>query len=179
MIEHSKQAAFVGLGTVLPGVVAVWAAWVGVALAQYATPRGEVIFPDGTRVSVEIAATDAQRQRGLMFRKSLAPNEGMIFIFDDVGFYPFWMKNTLIPLDMIWLDPDGRVVSIAASVPPCKADPCPTYAPSADALYVVEVVSGFTKAHGVKVGDRLLLKGLPPHHKPGKPADRKSDPTAR
>ncbi len=140
--------------------------------AQYATPRAEVIFPDGTRVSVEIAATDAERQRGLMFRTHLAPNEGMIFIFDEVGFYPFWMKNTLIPLDMIWLDPDGRVVSIAASVPPCKADPCPTYPPSADALYVVEVVSGFTKKHGVKIGDRLILKGLPPHNKPAKPVRR-------
>lgn len=151
------------------------AGWIGLTLAgpargQYATPRGEVIFPDGTRVSVEIAATDAERQRGLMFRKALAPNEGMIFIFDEVGFYPFWMKNTLIPLDMIWLDPEGRVVSIAPSVPPCKADPCPTYPPSAEALYVVEVVSGFAKAHGVKIGDRLVLKGLPPHPKHGKRA---------
>jgi len=53
----------------------------------------------------------------------------MVFIFEDVGFYPFWMKNTLIPLDMIWLDADHRVVSVAESVPPCKADPCPTSHP--------------------------------------------------
>lgn len=128
---------------------------------QHARPRGEVVFADGTRVSVEIARTDAERARGLMFREDLAPNEGMLFIFDEVGFYPFWMKNTLIPLDMIWLDPEARVVSIQHSVPPCKADPCPTYPPIADALYVVEVVSGFAKTRGVKVGDGLVLKGAP------------------
>ncbi len=123
--------------------------------------RGRVLFPDGTRVAVEIADTDAARQRGLMFRSSLGANEGMIFVFDAPGFYAFWMKNTLIPLDMLWLDPEGRVVSIASSVPPCTADPCPSYAPEGDALYVVEVAGGFTRQHGVKAGDRLRLEGVP------------------
>ncbi len=127
---------------------------------QWASPRGEVVFPDRTRVIVEIADTDAKRQRGLMFREQMAPTDGMIFLFDEPGNYPFWMKNTLIPLDMIWLDRDARIVWIAESVPPCKADPCPSYDHQGQALYVVEVVSGFAKQHKLKIGDRLALKGI-------------------
>ena len=135
---------------------------------QWAEPMAEVRFPDATTVRVEVADTPAKRQRGLMFRESLAPNEGMIFLFEEPGYYPFWMKNTLIPLDMLWLREDGRVVSIAESVPPCKGDPCPTYPPTpgTQALYVVEVVSGFAKAHGVKVGDVLELSGVPDSGQP-------------
>jgi uncharacterized membrane protein (UPF0127 family) len=129
--------------------------------AQSALPGGHVVFPDGTKVAVEIAATDPVRMRGLMFRQYLAENEGMIFVFPKVGFYPFWMKDTLIPLDMLWLDADGRIVSIARSVPPCRADPCPEYSPRAEALYVVELRSGFARRHGVKTGDPLALQGIP------------------
>ena len=127
---------------------------------QWASPRGEVVFPDQTKVTVEIADTEAKRQRGLMFREQMAPTDGMIFLFDEPGNYPFWMKNTLIPLDMIWLDRDARIVWIAQSVPPCKADPCPSYDHKGQALYVVEVVSGFAKEHKLKVGDTLTLKGI-------------------
>jgi uncharacterized membrane protein (UPF0127 family) len=128
--------------------------------AQFTSPRGEVIFPDKTRVAVEIARTPETRARGLMFREKMAVNEGMVFIFEDEGFYPFWMKNTLIPLDMIWVDPKLRVVHVAHSVPPCKADPCPSYPPSGNALYVVEVVSGFARQHGVKAGDQLVFNNV-------------------
>jgi hypothetical protein len=129
--------------------------------AQAATPRGAVVVPDGTRVRVEIADTWATRQQGLMFRKTLAANEGMIFVFDKPGYHAFWMKNTLIPLDMLWLDQGGRVVSLAGAVPPCQADPCPSYGGDAEAMYVVEVVAGFARQHGVKVGDRLKLENIP------------------
>jgi hypothetical protein len=128
---------------------------------QWATPRGEVTFPDRTVVAVEIADTPELQQRGLMFREHLAPGEGMVFIFPSVGYYPFWMKNTLIPLDMIWVGPDRKVVSVAHSVPPCKADPCPNYSPKGDALYVVEVVGGFAKKHQVREGDQLAFRGVP------------------
>ena len=130
--------------------------------AQRAEARGDVTFADDTVVRVEIADTEAKRQLGLMFRDRLAPADGMIFIFDEPGFYPFWMKDTLIPLDMIWLDAQGRVVSIADAVPPCEADPCPSFAPDegTSAVYVVEVVAGFAKQHGVKRGDVLALRGV-------------------
>ena len=90
---------------VLFACLAVSALLVPSTEAQSALPRGEVVFPDGTRVSVEVAGTPAARERGLMFRTQMAPSEGMVFVFEEVGFYPFWMKNTLIPLDMIWVDP--------------------------------------------------------------------------
>ena len=95
-----------------------------------------------------------------MFRPHLASNEGMVFLFEDVGFHPFWMKDTLIPLDMIWLDAGRRVVDIAESVPPCQAEPCPTYAPSGHALYVLEAVAGFASQHGLKRGDTVTFNGI-------------------
>lgn len=127
---------------------------------QWSSPRGVVVFPDRTKVTVEIADTDAKRQRGLMFREQMASGDGMIFLFDQPGNYPFWMKNTLIPLDMIWLDKNAQIVWIADSVPPCKADPCPSYDHQGQALYVVEVVSGFAKEHKLKIGDTLVLQGI-------------------
>jgi uncharacterized membrane protein (UPF0127 family) len=128
--------------------------------AQYVERRGEIEFPDKTRVSVEIADTDAKRQRGLMFRERMAPTDGMVFIFDEKGVYPFWMKNTFIPLDMVWLDETFTIVSIVTAVP-CKTDPCPNYTPKAAAWYVVELVAGFAKTHGVKEGDVLIFKNVP------------------
>jgi uncharacterized membrane protein (UPF0127 family) len=129
--------------------------------AQYAARRGEVVFPDATRVSVEIAQDEAQRQRGLMFRKALDTNAGMIFVFERSDLHAFWMKNTLIPLDMLWVDVGGKVVWLAEHVPPCKADPCPSYPPKAPSTYVVEVAAGFVRKHGVKVGDVLELRNIP------------------
>jgi len=135
---------------------------------QGAEPRGAVTFPDATSVRVEIADTGAKRQLGLMFREQLSPSDGMIFVFEEPGYYPFWMKNTLIPLDMIWLDEDARVVSIAHAVPPCEADPCPSFPPDpgTSAIYVVEVVAGFARDHGVTRGDRLELHDV---QAPGRP----------
>ena len=78
--------------------VKVWAS------SQWVSPRATVVFKDQTRVTAEIADTANKRQRGLMFREALDQNDGMIFIFDEPGFYPFWMKNTLISLDMLWVD---------------------------------------------------------------------------
>jgi uncharacterized membrane protein (UPF0127 family) len=146
---------------ILATLCAVSVAPSGSPVGQEALPRGRVVFPDRTVVTVEVAATEAARMRGLMFRSNLAPNEGMLFVFERVALYPFWMKNTLIPLDIIWLDAAKRVVSIAHSVPPCKADPCPSYPPEAESLYVVEVVSGFARAHGVRVGAQLTVEGIP------------------
>ena len=123
--------------------------------------RCRVIFPDGTIVHAEVADTEAARQRGLMFRETLARASGMLFVFDRPGSYAFWMKNTLIPLDLVWLDGTGRVVSLAVDVPPCKADPCPSYPPGAEARYVLEVASGFTTNRHLQIGDRLMLEGLP------------------
>ena len=123
-----------------------------------ASPR--VIFPDGYPVTVEIAADDDTRTQGLMFRDHLADNRGMIFVFPQTGEYPFWMKNTLIPLDMIWIDEGRRVAHVAHDVPPCKADPCPSYPPNAQAKYVLEVAAGVAAKHHLQGGDVLRFEGM-------------------
>lgn len=123
-----------------------------------AGPR--VIFPDGFVVQVEIAANDETRAQGLMYRDQLRPGTGMIFFFPQDGFYPFWMKNTLIPLDMIWIDSGKRIVSLTSDVPPCKADPCPSHPPAGISRYVLEVAGGVARQHGLKAGDVLRFEGL-------------------
>jgi uncharacterized protein len=115
--------------------------------------RAYVIFPDGTRVDVEIADTAEARARGLMFRDTLAEHEGMLFPFDRPRQYGFWMRNVQFPLDIIWLDARRRIVWIVKRAKPCLEDPCPMYLPETDALFVLEVVSGFVERHGVRIGD--------------------------
>lgn len=85
-----------------------------------------------------------------MYRETLAPHAGMLFIFDQPGRYGFWMKHTRIPLDMLWLDQNWQVVHIERTVPPCTNDPCPRYRPPADARYVLEVNGG--AADGIAIG---------------------------
>ena len=147
----------------LTGVaLAMAAAWALPARAQYsAAGRAEAVFPDKTVVALEVARTEPERSRGLMFRTSMPEQAGMIFLFERPGVYPFWMKNTLISLDMFWTDTTGKVVWIAESVPPCQADPCPEYPPKAVASYVIETNAGFAKRHAVKVGDVVTLRKLP------------------
>ena len=77
--------------------------------------------------------TPEEQAQGLMFRESLTENTGMLFPFPDKGVHRFWMKNTMIPLDMIWMDADGKVIFVSADTPPCKADPCPSYGPDSPA----------------------------------------------
>jgi len=107
--------------------------------------------------SVELATTNAEREKGLMNRTSLDKDKGMLFIFDKEGIYPFWMKNTFIPLDMIWADGDGRVVFIAQNVQPCKNLICPSVIPSAKAKYVLEINAGVCQEIGLKLGDELKI----------------------
>ena len=110
--------------------------------------------------TVEIAATPEEQERGLMFRHSLAPDRGMIFPYDPPAAVSFWMKNTLIPLDMIWIDESRRIAHVAHDVPPCKSDPCPSYPPNAAAKYVLEVAAGVAARHHLKDGDALRFERL-------------------
>jgi len=119
-----------------------------------------IIFPDGYAVTVEVAADDPTRTQGLMFRDNLPGDRGMIVLFRNAGDYPFWMKNTLIPLDMIWLDDQKRIVHVGHDVPPCTADPCPSYPPNAVARYVLEVAAGVAARHGLANGQTLRFEGL-------------------
>lgn len=91
-----------------------------------------------------------------MFRDSLSPGSGMLFIFQEAHPYLFWMKNCKFPIDIIWLNEKKEVVFISEKTPPCKADPCPNYGPTdKDALYVVEVESGFAAKEKLKLGSKV------------------------
>ena len=104
-------------------------------------------------VNVEIVRNEEDRRWGLMERDSLEADAGMLFIFDQSGVYPFWMKDTLIPLDIIWMDYARNVVYIAEDVPPCEEDPCLSYNPDKEALYVLEVNAGYAAEKGLQLGD--------------------------
>jgi len=104
---------------------------------------------------VEVVDTPIQREKGLMNRANLEDDEGMLFIFESEGHYPFWMKNTLIPLDMIWIDEDKEIVFIYENALPCEEDPCTVISPSGNAKYVFEINGGLTSKKGIVVGQKL------------------------
>lgn len=107
--------------------------------------------PEESCVYVEIADTYQKRQTGLMGRERLDEDSGMLFVFPDEGFHSFWMKNTLIPLDIIWINSSGHIVYIKEAAP-CVKDPCIGYRPEKKANYVLEVEMGYAKRKGLMVG---------------------------
>jgi uncharacterized protein len=125
-------------------------------------PRIALVAPDGTaraQVHVEIANTPAQRELGLMYRSHLDENAGMIFVFPAPGQWSFWMKNTEIPLDMIFADSTGKIVGIVENAAPLSEKPL---AVDGDSLYVLEVNAGFARRHHVRPGDLLQFRGFVP-----------------
>ncbi len=113
----------------------------------------------GRTIGLEVARTPQQQAMGLMYRTTLADDRGMLFPFEPPQPVSFWMKNVRIPLDMIFLR-DGEVKAIAASVPPCTAEPCPTYGPPTAVNQVIELRGGRAAELGLKVGDRVKIKFL-------------------
>ncbi len=114
---------------------------------------------DGHQFSVELATTNAQRAHGLMDRTQLAADHGMLFVFAHQALQTFWMKDTLIPLDILYFDKDRKLVSMQLNVPPCKTTPCPTYPSGKPAKYVLELAAGTAVRIGANVGDTLTIKG--------------------
>jgi len=110
------------------------------------------------RVVVEVADTPDAQTRGLMYRTHLEPDQGMIFLFDGETDRTFWMKNTPLPLDMIFISKQGRVVGIHANAEPFALKTISVGAPS---QAVLEVVGGFAAAHGLGVGDRVTYRNIP------------------
>ena len=106
---------------------------------------------------VELAVTPEQLSYGLMNRAHLDQDKGMLFIFQEDEIYPFWMKNTLIPLDMIWIDSQGKAVFIKENAQPCSPVECPLIRPTAQARYVLEVNAGTVERIGLSVGDSLEI----------------------
>ena len=107
---------------------------------------------------VEVAQTIEERQQGLMFRRELPQGQGMLFV-QPPGPAAFWMKNTYIPLDLLYFDADGKLLQIRADTPPCTTPNCPIY-PSATTTvrYILEINAGEAARRGIQVGDRLRLE---------------------
>jgi uncharacterized membrane protein (UPF0127 family) len=115
----------------------------------------KVYFPDGFVVTAELAVTDEERQQGLMFREKMPEEQGMLFLFEEEAVHAFWMKNMKFPIDILWLDSQKKIVHLESRVPPCPADPCPSYVPQAPASYVLELKAGTAQKHGLRLYDRL------------------------
>jgi uncharacterized protein len=119
---------------------------------------GELRFLDAktsqviSTIDVEVAATDASREQGMMYRDTMAENTGMLFLMGTEEMQSFWMKNTIISLDIIYVDSERRIVSIHKNCTPYSLDQIHSAAP---ALYVVEVIAGYTDKYKIKAGDRV------------------------
>jgi len=109
------------------------------------------------RVNVEVADNEAERMQGLMFRESLEENSGMLFVFENKAKYAFWMKNTLIPLDVIFIDENFNIVDIIYAEP-CKEDPCERHIPKKESLYVLEVNGNFAERNGISIGNKIKFR---------------------
>jgi uncharacterized membrane protein (UPF0127 family) len=131
----------------------------GCANATSSGHKPVTVLLHGQRFSAELATDDVQRQRGLMMRQSLPADHGMLFVFPRTEPQAFWMKNTLIPLDMLYFDAARRLVSMQLNVPPCQADPCPVYPSEGPARYVLELSGGTARGIGVQPGDELKIEG--------------------
>ena len=126
----------------------------------------KVCFREGC-LQVEVADTPEKQERGLMFRENLEKERGMLFVFKKEANYPFWMKNTLIPLDIIWINQNKEIAFIAENAQPCPPSTkatdgqsneiCDPIDPKQSAEYVLEVNGGLVKEINLKVGDKVLI----------------------
>ena len=127
-------------------------------LSGCATASGQWIELGGTRYVVEIADDDAERARGLMFRDEMAAGAGMLFVHAQEAPQAYWMKNTKIPLDILYFDNQRRLVSQQRDVPPCSlGDGCPPYPSAAPARYVLELNAGEAARLNLRDGTELQL----------------------
>lgn len=140
-------------------VIAVLLAAVpAVALETFKTSELTIVSASGAhKFTVELALTGPQMEQGLMFRRSLAPDAGMLFDFGAPTNVTMWMKNTFIPLDMLFLDSGGRIIDIHERAVPQSLD---TIAAKAPARYVIEVNGGTADRLGIKIGDRVTSPNI-------------------
>lgn len=134
-----------------------------VALTACATKPGHWVELKGKRYAVEVADTDDTRAQGLMFRDEMAEDRGMFFVHPRNEMQAYWMKNTKIPLDILYFDPQLKLVSQSRDTPPCSGgDSCPPYPSTAPAQYVLELNAGEAAKLNLQDGDQLKLsKSIP------------------
>jgi|SRR5580692_7676542 uncharacterized membrane protein (UPF0127 family) len=120
-------------------------------------PTRPVTLPGGQVIRVETMVDNIDLIRGLMFRTSLAPDRGMLFVHPKPDLYTYWMYQTLIPLDIIWLGSNRDIVEIVENAQPCKtqASKCERYGGTQISAYVLEIAGGMAKKYGLSVGETL------------------------
>ncbi len=125
------------------------------------TPDGGIVAVKGQRFLAEVATTPQEKARGLMYRQSLARDRCMIFLYEDDGHRPIWMKNCLIPLDVVWVAEDGAIVEIVEQAPPLSPlfkgtdETAPTYGGKVVSRHFIEFSAGTVRRLKLKRGDRL------------------------
>lgn len=136
---------------------------VGVAPVSKAPPAPipTVIFPDGTSATLELAITPDELAQGLMFRPKLPDDRGMLLIFSEERLPNIWMMNTLVALDIIYLDRTGTVVDVVTDAQPCPGEPCPRFTPKLPAQAVLEIPAGGATQHSIGEGTVLEFANVP------------------
>ncbi len=142
----------ISIAAVIIGIVGLSTMPSEIKLESVEFPMG-TIKVDDIPLQVMIADTEPRRVRGLMFEDQLPYDQGMIFVFEKSGLHSLWMLNMQFSLDMIWFDQDGEVVHIEKDVPPCKSaleiTTCQSIIPDGEAVYVLEVTSGFVDKNNI------------------------------
>ena len=119
-----------------------------------------ITLPGGTIIHAELADTPVKRAQGLMYREQLAADRGMLFTFSQPEAWVFWMKNTKIPLDLIWVNEKKQIIHMEQNVPICTRtdDSCPQYRPNEGALYVLELAAGRAESLKLQRGSKLQFQ---------------------
>ena len=151
----------IGIAALIVGVAGVATLPAEVKLEQVEFPRGTIVVGDKI-LEVQIADTEPRHVRGLMFQEELPFDQGMLFVFAESGPKSMWMLNMQFPLDIIWFDEDGNIVSISKNVPPCKTPAeimaCESDgATSRDAKYALEVTAGFVDKFNIDKNSKLEI----------------------
>ena len=150
----------IAAAAVIIGIVGILSIPSDSKLESVEFPRG-TIKVDNTIVEVQVADTEPRRVRGLMFQDQLPFDQGMIFVFNEPGIYSLWMLNMQFPLDMMWFDQDGSIVHIEKNVSPCKTPTeimgCQSIVPDKEAMYILEVTSGFIEKFNITTESRLSI----------------------
>jgi uncharacterized protein len=134
------------------------AAWLSSGSGYAAELERQWVIIGGEQFRVEVARTVDEQARGLMRRHSLAPDAGMLFVYEEPQWLAFWMFDTHIALDILYFDARQRLVNLHQDVPPCRSRPCAVYPSDAPAQYVLELNAGTAARLGVQVGDRLQIR---------------------
>ena len=160
MVSRAQVLIPISIAAIIVGVAGIYSIPQESKLETVKFPMG-MIKVDDIILEVQIAETEPQRVRGLMFQEQMPYDEGMIFVFPEQGSYSLWMLNMQFALDMIWFDEFGNVVHIETDVPPCKTaleiTTCQSIIPDGMATYILEVTAGFVEMYNITPDSKLEI----------------------